>query len=137
MKNWIILFILVVPSFIFGQLKRGLHQPFEISDTIKTISLKFPETDSLAVEFWPSNSGMMELNVEMSEANEAILKYAVEKGRYEILPKKNGANLTLAYKQVKRAAIETKMGTIGEIIQLKLFLPDSFKPIKKGEYKRE
>lgn len=137
MKNCIVFFILVLPTVIFGQLKRDIHQPFEISDTIKIITLKFPEADSIDVQFWPSNNGMMELNVEMVEANDAILKYAIEKGRYEILPNKNGSILTLAYKQVKRPTIETNMGTIGEIIQMKLFLPDSFRPIKKGEYKRE
>ena len=137
MKNWIIFLFAFFPAFIFGQLKRDIHQPFAISDTIKIITVNFPEADSLSVQFWPSNNGMMELNVEMVEANEAILKYAIEKGRYEILPKKNGEILALTYKQVKRPAIETKMGTVGETIQLKLFLPDSFKPIKKGEYKRE
>jgi len=137
MKNWIVFLFAVFPAIIFGQLKRDIHQPFAISDTIKIITVNFPEADSLSVQFWPSNNGMMELNVEMVEANEAILKYAIEKGRYEILPKNSGEILALTYKHVKRPAIETKMGTVGETIQLKLFLPDSFKPLKKGEYKRE
>lgn len=137
MKKLMVLMGILVPIFVFGQLKKNIHQSFGISDTIKVIKLNFPEADSLKVNLWPSNSGMMEVNIEMVEANEAILKFTIDKGRYEIKPTANGEVLTLVYKLLKRAVIETKMGTVGETIQLKLFLPDSFKEVKKGEYKRE
>lgn len=131
-----VLLLLLVPLGLQAQLRRTMNQTFDIADTIKTIQVIFPEADSLEVIAWPSANGMLEVNLEWSEANEALLKFAIEKERYTLEAKPEGTQLHLAYKNLKRPLLETRMGTIGEVIRLRLYLPEEFLLVKTGLYQR-
>ena len=122
-----VLFMLVFSCFLssaFAQLEKTLHQTFEVKD-VKNIRVNLPsEYEVLA---WPGDVILVETNVKLEQANAAIMNYVFENGRYQILfeGQKEG-NFQMSYKNPNPQRLKTKFGLCDELVNIRIFVPESF-----------
>jgi hypothetical protein len=110
---------------LFAQLEKTVHQTFNVTDA-QNIMMKMNTTYELKT--WPGDAVLVETNIKLENATNAILNFVVESGRYEIVleDQGNGANFNLKEKNTKRAQLTTKNGIVNESVSIKIFVPEFF-----------
>lgn len=121
---------------LFAQLEKTVHQTFNITDD-QNIMVQMNTPFELTA--WPGDAVLVETNIKLENATNAILNYVVESGRYEILlqDQGNGANFNLKEKNTKRAQLTTKNGVVNETVAVKIFVPDFFDISNKAHLVRK
>lgn len=135
MKGCGLIFVLTFLFFnpLFGQLQKVFHQTFEI-DTINQIH--FDQLGEYKVESWAGNNIMTETKVKLYQASEGILDHLIEAGRYELEANAQGESVRLSAKDKLRRPIKTHKGECAEIVELRIFIPDSFEKLGEHGWKR-
>ncbi len=120
MKYLITTFLcLLIGANLQAQLKRTLNQPFSI-DGIASVSVETP--DSLEVVEWSGTRILIEVTVELKNANKGILEALIKAERYKLLSEINGSNLHLNFKDIRKI-IRIRDQDVYEEFSLKIFLP--------------
>ncbi|RMF30190.1 MAG: hypothetical protein D6765_03465 [Bacteroidetes bacterium] len=110
-----------------AQLKKTLHQTFEVGDSIREIQLELG--GEVWARPWAGHNILTTSQVELYEASPAILEhFAVEERRYEIVADTLGTVLLLRHFDQERRPIRTRRGQCPEILHVKVYLPESFAP---------
>jgi len=83
MKTYIhILLLAFIPTILFAQQQRTLHQTFEIEEVER---INFNLYDEIEFEKWAGNTILTETKVEVHDATKGIFDHFVNGGRYEIV----------------------------------------------------
>ena len=106
-----------------AQLEKNIHKTFSV-DSIHNLTLNF--SGEVKIEKWAGNMILTETNVKLYDAGSPVLKYFIEKGRYDLALTKNGAEGELASIDQRLAPIRTKNGECYEIVTIKLLVPEEF-----------
>ncbi|MDP4710702.1 MAG: hypothetical protein NWS63_05865 [Saprospiraceae bacterium] len=101
----------------------------ETLDAKDSLVLDFDPTVSM--ETWASNQVLVETTIRLSKVNTGLLEHLVKSGRYALEVHKGEASLRLAQKPINPLAAPAL-----EQISVKLYIPDSFKPIGEGVWLR-
>ncbi len=110
-----------------AQLKKTLHQTFEVGDSIREIQLEL--AGEVRARHWAGQNILTTSLVELYDASPAILEYFVVEGRrYEIVADTLGTVLRLRHYEPQRRPIRTRHGECPEILQVKVYVPESFAP---------
>ncbi len=118
----------------FAQLEKTLHQTFEVKE-VKNISVNIPAGYELLS--WPGDVILVETNVKLEQANAAIMNYVVENGRYLIqFEGKKDGNYILSYKNPSPQKLKTKFGICDEVVNIRIFVPESFDISDKAQVRR-
>lgn len=116
---------LFISSFSFSQINYNFHQVVELSDSVTTVNLDLPNEFELVT--WAGNTIMIETKIELYDGTQSILDFFLEQGRYELLTSTiDNTNVLIEAKDKERRPIQTKKGVCYELIQLKIFVPESF-----------
>lgn len=121
-----------------AQLSRTMHQVFEI-DSVGMVQIDlWPQNDNYQweVEIWPSRHLMVETNVGLTNANEAILDFLTEEKRYELKIEEGQDELTLSNVLDELTPIGTKKGDINETIRLIIYMPEFLEKVDETTWKR-
>jgi hypothetical protein len=129
--------ILFLAGNAFGQLRKTIHQSFDLPDSTKTLVINFPEADQWKVELWAGNSIMTESDIKMYSATKAIFNFFVEKGRYNYLTVEKGDSLAMVGQDPKRQIIKAGEMECSEEVLVRIFIPDTFEEQKPGTWARE
>lgn len=129
-----VFFIALIGLFSFNsawaQLQRIMHQSFE-ADSAESINLDL--YGDYEVEFWSGNTILCETTIVLYDASPAILKHFVEVSkRYDVTNKLSGTTLHIAALDKIRKPVRSKNGECKEEIELKLYIPESFKASTEG-----
>lgn len=132
-----VLFLLVFSCLLtpaFAQLEKTLHQTFEVKE-VKAITVNIPA--DYEVLSWPGDVILVETNVKLEQANAAIMSYVVENGRYQIQfeGNKDGSYL-MSYKNPNPQKLKTKFGLCDEVVNIRIFVPESFEISDKTQIRR-
>jgi len=140
MKRLILIFVLTSFTLtLSAQLSRTMHQVFEI-DSVGMVNVNlWAENDNYKweAESWPSRHIMVETNVGLTNANDAILEFLMEEKRYELKIEKEPDLVTLTNVLEERTPIGTKKGDISEEIELIIYIPEFFIRVDDTTWKRE
>ncbi len=136
-KALLLAFCLNFVQIASAQLEKVLHQTFELSDSITSVSLNI--YGDYEFQKWSSNTIMVETSIELYDASPSILNHFVKKGRYDLVFAAKGAMLNLDSKDLERTAIKTRVKNkknknsdeietkqCFEIVKVRVFIPDSF-----------
>ena len=121
-----LIFLFLFSSFAissFGQLKKVLHQTFELDSVTNLVANVYDEYE---VVMWAGNNVMSETTVELYSGSKGVLKHFIEAGRYQINLNRQGDRAVLVSQDSVRNPIRTSQGECSEIVQLKLFIPEHF-----------
>ena len=129
MKQLLTILICSLSLSAQAQIQKVLHQTFDL-DSIDVIT--FDLYGEYEVETWAGSKVLSETTIKLYQASPSVLKFFIEVGRYEIEGHRNVTSLILSSKDKERKAIKTSKGEVTEIVELKLFLPDTF--AKTGEW---
>ena len=132
-----VLFLLVFSCMLtpaFAQLEKTLHQTFEVKE-VKAITVNIPA--DYEVLSWPGDVILVETNVKLEQANAAIMSYVVDNGRYQIQfeGNKDGSYL-MSYKNPNPQKLKTKFGLCDEVVNIRIFVPESFEISDKTQIRR-
>ena len=132
----LVLVFLWLPVFGFGQTVYSIHfhDSFEVSDSIQNI--EFNLTGENTIEPWAGNTILVETKIASEDANERLLKYLKEKGRYEIDLQKNSETLVIFSKIQGKKGIVTKSGEIREKVSHTVFIPENFSNTGENTYRK-
>ncbi len=123
---WLFMLVFVLwGTTLQGQFRKTLHQAYGL-DSILHIQLSL--ASGYKAVYWPGNQLLAETKVQLSNASQGILDHFVEQGRYAIEADTNEYTLRLFPKDTLRPSIKSKRGVAEEIIDIKLYLPEQFKP---------
>jgi hypothetical protein len=141
MKKLVVLFTVVILGLLSsaeanGQIRKIMHQTFELSDSIQFIQIDI--LDRPEVTFWPGNKIMLETNVKLENASPGILEFLIsEQERYVVDPEKQGEKLLLISRDNKRHPVRHKGNPVEETIVMRLFVPDEFVMNSENQLRRE
>lgn len=114
-----------VPLTVNAQMERTIYHVFEV-DSVETVELTLAGIPEVHV--WAGNTILVETNIQLWEASPEILKYLIEKGRYDVVADTTGAkSRTIRTKEPNRKPLKNKYGVeCLEIATAKVFVPDTF-----------
>ncbi len=139
MKRLIWVFLIMMTSLsLQAQLTRTMHQVFEI-DSVGMVKIDlWPQNDNYQweVEVWPSRHIMVETNIGLTNANEAILDFLTEEKRYELKMERGQDLITLLNELEELTPIGTKKGDINETIRLIIYMPEFLEKQDDTSWKR-
>ncbi len=136
MQKLLFLFFLL-PTLGFGQTTFTIHfhDSFEVSDSIQTIS--FNLTGENTIKPWPGNTILIETVVKSEEANEKLLNYLKNKGRYKIITEKTGELFNILSENQSKRGILTKAGELEEKVTHSVFIPENFAKTGENTYQKK
>lgn len=127
---------LLIPLFGYGQIQRTIHNTFEVPDSVNTIT--FSITGPYVVEVWPGNMLMSEIKVNLYNGSEGLLKHLLGTDRYTLECQVESQLLSLkSVATEQRSEIKTSTGTLTELVDIRIFLPDSFEDRDDGIWQRK
>lgn len=114
----------------FGQLQKVFHQTIALED-ISDVQMDL--YGDYTVEAWAGDNILIETNVKLYQASDAILNFFIEQGRYAIeSDTSNATTLRLFSKDKERRTIKTRNGECFEVVENRIYLPDDF--TKSGDH---
>ncbi len=126
MKKYFTVILLFTPFFLLAQLQKSFHQVYEVSDSAQTLELRlYGEFEHKA---WAGNTIMLQTKVTLYDANNSILKFFMENGRYEVTAEQIGDVLYLTATDQERRIIKSDGVECYEVVEQKIYIPDSFLP---------
>lgn len=125
MKKLLLLFAITALSTTaaFAQIEKIINQDFNI-DQFNTV--QFELSKDYYLEKWAGTTILVETKVKLTGASPAILKFAIESGRYEILNIEDGDKVTLKSKLSKPPLLKNKSVDIEEVVEVRIMVPEDF-----------
>ncbi len=118
-----------------GQLQKTIHQTYTMPDSVSLIELSI--NGPYAVETWPGNVVMSEVRISLYNGSEGLLKHFMDSQRYDIGSHIAGDSLRIQSFMMERPDIKTNKGIITELVDVRLFLPDTFEAVSDGVWRRK
>ncbi|MFQ5445652.1 MAG: hypothetical protein ACE5FF_01855 [Saprospiraceae bacterium] len=127
MKSLIFFALCVLASVpASAQLEKTLHQTFDLADAK---SLSIDVLGEYTIEPWASSYLMTETHVALFGASPSILTHFVEEEqRYLLDSEINNGQFKLVNHNNKREDAHTHLGTLTEVVKVKIFVPEKFLP---------
>jgi len=119
-----------------AQLRKTLHQSFQLPDSTRTLIIDFPQNDNWEIQLWAGNSIMTESDIKMYSANKGIFDFFLEKGRYDYITAEKGDSLALLGKDPERELIRAGDMECSEVVNVRIFIPDTFQEKAPGVWTR-
>lgn len=124
--------VLLAGATARAQLKKTLHQTFEVPDSTAYLVFGLYAGDTYTIEPWAGNNIMTEAQVSVYSSTQPVFDHLVENGRYGFEAKEGRDTLSLSSTDLKRLAIRAAGMQAFEEVSVRIFIPDSFK--KAGDY---
>lgn len=124
--------IIIASSVSTAQVKRTIHQTFELSDENVEVSLDI--YDEYEVEEWSSNNIMVVITATLESGAQHLLDFYVEKkGRYDIEKSDEGNITTLVSKDKERRKMKYRDQVVYEIVTMKMYIPENYEMAGKDK----
>ena len=127
------LFVCFLP-FSQGQIKKILHQSFEIEDFD---NVKLDIVGEYEIVEWAGNSILVETNLELYSASRGIYNFFKDKGRYDVKADSAVNQINLVSVDKERKPIETKEGECFEIVRVRVLVPEDFNVVDQNTLVRK
>ena len=138
MKHIITLLLVTIGLLANAQVKRTVHQTFELDEENTTVALDI--YDDFEVEEWSSNNIMIITTAILESGAQHLLDFYVDqKGRYDIEKSGEEASMTLTSEDKTRLGMKYRGQVVYEMVNVKMYIPESYelkgknKLVKKPE----
>lgn len=105
-------------------------------DEINEVSLDVYAKDELEVLPWPGDDILIETSVKLNNGKPHILKFFLEKGRWELNEEITGDQLQLVSSDKVRRMVQGTEGTSSETVTIVIYLPEEFNQAGENLYRR-
>jgi hypothetical protein len=121
-----------------AQLKKTLHQTFEVPDSVTCLIFNLYEDDGFnyAILPWAGNSIMAESKISVYIATQGIFNQLLKDKRYEFEAAEGKDTLVIQSVDLKRLIIRSEGRQAIEEGEIRIFIPDEFKQTSPGVYLR-
>jgi len=124
MKYIITLLLVSIGLLASAQVKRTVHQTFELEDENSQVTLDV--YDGFETEEWSSNNIMIVTTVTLESGAQHLLDIYVKQGRYDIEATDEGETKTLVSKSKVRLGMKYKGKGVYEIVTVKMYIPENY-----------
>lgn len=124
MKYIIVLILTSIAFLSNAQVKKTLHQTFELPDENTEVALDI--YDEFEVEEWSSNNIMIVTTATLESGIQHIFDFYIREGRYDVEKSGEETSMTLTSKDNVRKGMKYKDVMIYEIVEMKLFIPEEY-----------
>lgn len=125
----ILFFLMVALHCSYGQISKKTYQTI-IADNAETVKINIQDAD-VELKETKGTRILIETSIQLSVANEALLNFVIENGRYELVQTVDAAarELVIASKSDKNVIV-VKGETCKEHITYTIYIPASMKSFK-------
>lgn len=124
--------LIIFSSVSTAQVKRTIHQTFELSDENTEVSLDI--YDEFEVEEWSSNNIMIVITATLESGAQHLLDFYVEKkGRYDIEKTDEGTTTSLVSKDKDRRKMKYRDQVVYEMVTMKMYIPENYEMTGKDK----
>jgi hypothetical protein len=119
-------FSLMTTGTVFSQDPADIsHKTIDL-DSINEVSFDVYASDSYSVEPWPGDDILIETNVVLNNGEPHILKFFLQKKRWDLEPIISGDQLLLVSGDKKRRVVQGTEGTTSETVKIIVYMPEEF-----------
>lgn len=123
---------LMVAAPARAQLKKTLHQTFEVPDSATCLIFQLYAGDTYSIEPWAGNNIMTESQVSVFSSTQSVFDHLIENGRYKFEAHEGRDTFSLTSFDPRRLTIRAAGMQAFEEVEVRIFIPDSFR--KAGDY---
>ncbi len=132
-----LLFLVMLPAAIlFAQDPADIFHKTVDLDSINQVTFEVYTNDNFTVEAWPGDDILIETSVVLNNGEPHILKFFMQKKRWDLEPTVTGDALLLASGDKKRRVVQGTEGTTSETVNIVIYVPEDFID-DNGVYRRK
>lgn len=136
MRILLLLFTLLPATFLFAQDPADIfHKTIDL-DSINQLSFDVYANDNYTIKPWPGDDILIETRVVLNNGEPHILKFFLQKKRWDLEPTITGDALVLASGDKKRRVVQGTAGTTSETVNIVIYVPELFSN-DNGIYRRK
>ncbi len=111
------------------------HKTIDL-DEINQISFDVYKNDQLEIKSWPGDDILIETSVKLNNGEPHILKFFLDKKRWDLAEKVNGDQLNLeSVDKIRRVVQGTEFST-SETVVIVVYMPEEFEAAGDRAYRR-
>lgn len=137
MRHLLIIALLSYATLSFAQDPADIYHKTVDLDEINQVSLEVYANDQLEVRQWPGDDILIETSVKLNNGKPHILKFFLEKKRWELAEEVNGDQLQLVSADQTRRMVQGTEGTTSETVLIVVYMPEEFKEAGNNTFRRE
>lgn len=101
------------------------HKTIDL-DSINQVSFDVYASDSYSIQPWPGDDILIETNVVLNNGEPHILKFFLQKKRWDLEPTITGDQLLLVSGDKKRRVVQGSEGSTSETVNIVVYMPENF-----------
>jgi len=137
MRYLLTIALLSYAAFSFAQDPADIYHRTVDLEEINQVSLEVYANDQLEVRQWPGDDILIETSVKLNNGKPHILKFFLEKKRWELAEEVNGDQLQLVSADQTRRMVQGTEGTTSETVLIVVYMPEEFKETGNNTFRRE
>ncbi|MFT5998344.1 MAG: hypothetical protein ACI81P_000797 [Neolewinella sp.] len=136
MRFLITLAFMAVTAFSFAQDPADIYHKTIDLDSINEVSFDVYKGDKLEIKTWPGDDILVETSVKLNNGDPHILKFFLDKKRWDLAEKISGANLKLESVDKTRRIVQGTEFSTSETVVIVVYLPEEFEATGERAYRR-
>ncbi|MTB53358.1 hypothetical protein [Lewinella sp. W8] len=128
--------LLLAAAVSFAQDPADIFHKTVDLDEINEVSLDVYANDLLEVRQWPGDDILIETSVKLNNGKPHILKFFLEKGRWDLKEKVTGDQLQLVSSDKVRRMVQGTEGTSSETVNIVVYMPEEFDQAGENLFRR-
>jgi len=137
MRYLLIISLLSYAALSFAQDPADIYHKTVDLDEINQFSLDVYANDQLEVREWPGDDILIETSVKLNNGKPHILKFFLEKKRWDLTEEINGDQLQLVSADKTRRMVQGTEGATSETVMIVVYIPEEFKEAGNNTYRRQ
>jgi hypothetical protein len=136
MRFSLILLFLIAAAPSFAQDPADIFHKTVDLDEINEVSLDVYANDYLEIRQWPGDDILIETSVKLNNGEPHILKFFLERGRWDLKEEITGDQLQLVSGDKVRRMVQGTEGTSSETVNIVVYMPEEFSQAGENLYRR-
>lgn len=127
---------MAVTAFSFAQDPADIYHKTIDLDSINEVSFDVYKDDKLEIKTWPGDDILVETSVKLNNGDPHILKFFLDKKRWDLAEKISGTNLKLESVDKTRRVVQGTEFSTSETVVIVVYLPEEFEAAGEHAYRR-
>lgn len=136
MRFLLTLALMAVTAFTFAQDPADIYHKTIDLDSVNEVSFDVYKDDKLEIKTWPGDDILVETSVKLNNGDPHILKFFLDKKRWELEEKLSGTSLKLESVDKTRRVVQGTEVTTSETVVIVIYLPEEFEAAGERAYRR-
>lgn len=137
MRFLLTLALLACAAVSFAQDPADIYHKTVDLDEINQVSFDVYENDKLEIKSWPGDDILIETSVKLNNGQPHILKFFLDKKRWDLGEQVSGDQLKLESVDKQRRVVQGTEFSTSETVSIVVYIPEEFSEAGVRTYKRQ